>query len=257
MTPNEDAEFAMPFTCPPTHRRRRLASTLLGLAAALPAFGGSVLAESDRGAVTRFFDQENARVAPQAVSPDVREPAARVHVRPYRADGGRGYGYERHARPAPAFATAQKPPAPNPHRINVAVFGDRMGGALAAGLQDNDEADVTVLKATSDDAGLTRVDFPAWLQSIRDGLPAQHAAGRALVSVGDLGRLDVGDLLAGPDERALGLDPRGDLALCHRQAELRHGDGRARGAHGQAAVSRAWWLMTRRTAASTFSAFGT
>ncbi len=179
MTPNEAAEFAMPFTCPPTRHRRRLALTLLGLAAALPAFGGPALAESDRGAVTRFFDQENDRVAPQAAAPEVREPAARVHVRPYRADGGRGF--ERRARPAPAVQTAQKPPAPNPHRINVAVFGDRMGGALAAGLQENDEADVTVLKATSDDAGLTRADYMAWLQSIHDGLPAQHAAAAVIV----------------------------------------------------------------------------
>ena len=179
MTPNKAAEFAMPFTCPPTHRRRRLAQTLLGLAAVLPAFGGPALAENDRGAVTRFFDQENARAAPQAASPEVREPAARVHIRPYRADGGRGF--ERRARPAPAVQTAQKPPAPNPHRINVAVFGDRMGGALAAGLQENDEADVTVLKATSDDAGLTRADFAAWLQSIHDGLPAQHAAAAVMV----------------------------------------------------------------------------
>ncbi len=58
-----------------------------------------------------------------------------------------------------------------------------MAGALAAGLQENDEADVAVLKATSDDAGLTRPDFAAWLQSIHDGLPAQHAA-TAVMMVG-------------------------------------------------------------------------
>lgn len=169
----------MPFTFAQTRRKHRLAVTLLGLAAALPAFGGPVEAESDRGSVTRFFDQEHARVTPQAVSPDVRDPPARVHIRPYRAEGGRGS--ERRGRPAPTVQAVQKPPAPNPHRINVAVFGDRMGGALAAGLQENDEADVTVLKATSDDAGLTRPDFSAWLQAIHDGLPAQHAAAAVMV----------------------------------------------------------------------------
>ena len=179
MTSNGSAEPAMFLTCAPTRRLRRLAATLLGLAATLPAFGGQAQAESDRGAVTRFFDQESARVAPQATSPDVREPAARVHIRPYRAESGRGY--ERHVRPAPAVVAVQKPPAANPHRITVAVFGDRMGGALAAGLQENDEADVTVLRATSDDAGLTRPDFAAWLQSIHDGLPAQHAAAAVMV----------------------------------------------------------------------------
>ncbi len=170
----------MPFTCVPRRRTRRLAVTLLGLAATLPAFGGPTLAESDRGAVTRFFDQENARVTSQASGPEVRAPGARVHFRPDRTESGRGF--ERHMRPAPAFITAQKPPASNPHRIAVAVFGDRMAGALAAGLQENDEADVTVLKATSDDAGLTRADFAAWLQSIHDGLPAQHAAAAVMVA---------------------------------------------------------------------------
>ena len=179
MTPNETAEPAMPFTCAPTSRVRRTAVMLLGLAAALPAFGGPASAESDRGAVTSFFNQENARVAPQAGGQNIREPAARAHFRPYRAEGGRDL--ERQRKPVPAFATAQKSPAPNQHRINVAVFGDRMAGALAAGLQENDQADVTVLKATNDDAGLTRPDFAAWLQSIRDGLPAQHAAAAVMV----------------------------------------------------------------------------
>ena len=169
----------MPFTCAPTRRPHRLIVTVLGLAVTLSAFGGPALAESDRGAVMHFFDQENARVTPQAVGPDVRAPAARVHFRPDRVDAGRGF--ERHLRPAPTVQTAQRPPAPNPHRINVAVFGDRMGGALATGLQENDEADVAVVKATSDDAGLTRADFAAWLLSIHDGLPAQHAAAAVMV----------------------------------------------------------------------------
>ena len=180
----------MPFTCAPPRRTRRVAATLLGLAAAVPASGGPATAESDRGAVTRFFNQENARVAPQAVGADVREPVARAHLRPYRAEGGRDF--ERHARPAPSSIAAQKPAVPNPHRINVAVFGDRIGGALAAGLQENDEADVTVLKATSDDAGLTRPDFAAWLQSIHDGLPAQHAAAAVMV-VGSNDRVPLQD----------------------------------------------------------------
>ena len=179
MKPNGSAEPAMPFSRAPTRRTRRLTGTLLGLAVVLPALGGPASAESDRGAVTRFFDQENARFAPQTANPDVREPAARVHLRPYRAEGGRGF--ERHMRPAPPAITAQKPPASNAHRITVVVFGDRMGGSLAAGLQENDEADVMVLKATSDDAGLTRPDFAAWLQTIHDGLPAQHAAAAVMV----------------------------------------------------------------------------
>ncbi len=177
--PNGAVEPAMPSTSLVTRRAHRLAVTLLGLAAALPACGGQASAESDRGAVTRFFDQENERVTPQAAVPEVRQSGTRVHVRPYRAEVSRGF--ERHVRPAPPVQAAQKPSVPNPHRINVAAFGDRMGSALAAGLQENDEADVMVLKATSDDAGLTRPDFAAWLQSIRDGLPAQHAAAAVMV----------------------------------------------------------------------------
>ncbi len=171
----------MPLTCAPTRRTHRLGLTLLGLAVILSPFGGPAAAESDNGAVTRFFDQENARAAPHAIGPDIREPGARVHFRPYRAEGFRGF--DRRSRPAPSTVTAQKPAASNPHRINVAVYGDRMAGALASGLQENDEADVSVLKATSDDAGLTRPDFAAWLQSIHDGLPAQHAT-TAVMMVG-------------------------------------------------------------------------
>ncbi len=175
-------------------RAFRRSTTLVGLIVLLSGSGSSARAESDNGAVTRFFDQENARVTPPALGPDLREPGARAHLRPYRAEGFRGI--DRHTRPAFSSPTAQKAVAPNPHRINVAVFGDRMAGALAAGLQENDEADVAVLKATTDDAGLTRPDFSAWLQSIHDGLPAQHAV-TAVMMIGSNDREPLQDP-AGP-----------------------------------------------------------
>ena len=79
--------------------------------------------------------------------------------------------------------------------------------------------------------------------------PAQDAARGALQGVGDLGRLDVDDLVADPEARALLDVPVDHHALVHGEAPLGHGDRLQLDGHAP-------YPTTSRTAASILSGFG-
>ena len=178
----------------PTARRAAAFGTIrprpalcgIALAAAVIVAGSGVRAESDANSPQNFLHQEIERAGARA-SPAVR-PVIR-HGEPRFRRVARQPVEERRIR---WVATPVATPAPTTF---VAVYGDRIGQALADGLIDNQGPSVGILKATEENGGLTRADFPDWLQSVRARLARPDHASLAVMMVGlnDRGPIADGD----------------------------------------------------------------
>ncbi len=158
----------------------RTASALVigGLLASLGGAG----ARAEGGpfeSMTRFLydqQQQKQQADPPASAPRVRPAATRIFRRP----------------PAPKTAAAPKSPrtvavVPPPRKtpsLTVAVYGDRLGQALARGLDDDAGDWLTVATLASPDAGLTRTDFNDWLQSLSGRLRKAERPAVAIVMLG-------------------------------------------------------------------------
>lgn len=151
-------------------------------AAGLWCFGASpVGAEADRSSPMQFLIQENARAQSTAGQ---SAPAARVPKVHHAAPTFRRVLMQRATREPRQRVATPAAPAPGPAATTVAVFGDRLGQALATGLQDAGGSTVSVTPVTSEDAGLTRSDFEPWLQSLRDRLAKPDHAAVAVLMIG-------------------------------------------------------------------------
>lgn len=177
---------------------------LSAVAALLPALAGLLLglyplaarAEADRDSAHLFTVQEGLRAgqpgqAPIAAQHRTAPTFRRILMQRATADP-RAAVDRRPSHQAPAAA-----PSPT---AGVAIFGDRFGQALAAGLQDGADAGMSVSAVTSDDSGLARPDFSDWLQSIRARLGKPDHPGVGIVMLGSNDRQPL------PDGRAT-VDP--------------------------------------------------
>ncbi len=170
-------------------RRSRNPSSPCRAAVSVPALGSLVLAaalsvaccpasaENDAASATHFMAQEAVRAVPEPYRPRIprlRPIADRVEARPAER------------RPQSIAVAAPRPVASRPavQRIVVAVFGDRVGQALATGLQDREGDGATVLALTDEDAGLSRPSFPTWLQGVRDRLAKADHPAVAVMAIG-------------------------------------------------------------------------
>jgi len=161
--------------------RATLPASALGplvLVAALFLAGQPASAESDAASASRFMAQEAQRgvvTEPyRARTPRLRPIAEHVYTRPAER------------RPQATAVTVSRPAVSRPaaQRIVVAVFGDRVGQALATGLQDREGDGATVLTLIDEEAGLSRPSFPTWLQGVRDRLAKPDHPAVAVMAIG-------------------------------------------------------------------------
>ena len=150
-------------------------ASLLVAATALLGLATSAVGESNRDSPLQFFIDQNNRASPP--NSNARTPVHHVVPTFRRVLMQRATTEHRPTRPVIVVA-----PAPPP--TVVAVYGDRLAQALASGLQENDGSAVSVSGATGEDAGLTRPDFTAWLQGIRDRVKKTDHAAVAVVMIG-------------------------------------------------------------------------
>ena len=150
-------------------------AALLAAATALLGLATSAVGESNRDSPLQFLVDQNNRAAQPGTS--ARVPVHHVVPTFRRVLMQRATTEHRPTRPAVAAA-----PAPPP--IVVAVYGDRLAQALASGLQENEGSAVTISGSTSEDAGLTRPDFSAWLQTLRDHVKKTDHAAVTVVMIG-------------------------------------------------------------------------
>ena len=119
--------------------------------------------------------------------------------------------------------------------VGVDGFGlGGVGGALLRRLEALQEfrdvgVDLGIRHARLGDDAEQRADGD--ILALRHDLLPEHALDRALEHVGDLGGLDVHDLLAGGDFCTFLDGPAREHAFLHGETPLRHGDG-LDGGHG-------------------------
>ena len=145
-------------------------------------------AEADRSSARQFMYLEGLRggavAPPPRVAPHRSAPTFRRILMERGMSGSRQASDRKPSRPS----TAQQGPT-----RTIAVFGDRFGQALASGLTDTASSDTIVSVQTSDDAGLTRGDFAAWLESLRSRLAKPDHADLAIVMLGSNDRQPLDD----------------------------------------------------------------
>ncbi len=161
------------------HRSAAVGCAALGAAGLWCLGAAPSRAETDRSSPMQFLIQENARAQSSAGQ---SAPVARVPKIHHAAPTFRRVLMQR-ATTEPRQRLAI-PAASAPAPTTVAVFGDRLGQALATGLQDAGGSSVSVSPLTSEDAGLTRSDFEPWLQSLRERMAKPDHAAVAVVMIG-------------------------------------------------------------------------
>ncbi len=167
--------------------RRSVARRWRTLAAGLFVIAVSGASAGNGGdSAAQFLRQEFERARTGPVSGPI------LPARPGQRAAGPGF---RRAPRLPAVAEHRPPrvaaaPAPT---MFVAVYGDRLGQALADGLGEAQGPTLGVDKLTEDGGGLARADFTEWLQSVRDRLRKPKRLDGAVMMIGANDRVPLGD----------------------------------------------------------------